>query len=54
MLGPLGVAGTPEEARDQLEDVAALAAIDEPLVVIPDGTDEELRRETMEALGPTG
>ncbi len=52
MLGALGVAGTPEEARDQLADITALDAIDEPLVVIPDGTDEQLRRETMAALGP--
>lgn len=52
MIGALGVAGTPEEAREQLADIASLDAIDVPLVVIPDGTDEELRTETMEALGP--
>ena len=54
MIGALGVAGTPAEAREQLAEIASLDAIDEPLVVIPDGTDEELRTETIEALAPEG
>ncbi|MFC7071788.1 LLM class flavin-dependent oxidoreductase [Halovenus rubra] len=52
MLDTLGVAGTPEQARNQLAEVAALDAVDVPLVVIPDDTGDELRRETMEALAP--
>lgn len=52
MIDALGVAGTPEGAREQLADIAALDAVDVPLVVVPDGTSEELRETTMEALGP--
>lgn len=52
MVAALGVAGTPEEAREQLTDIAALDAIDEPLVVIPDGAGEELRNATVDALAP--
>ena len=52
MLAGLAVAGTPEEARAQFEEVAALDIIDEPLVVIPDGTSEEIVRQTVTALSP--
>ncbi|MFC7058825.1 LLM class flavin-dependent oxidoreductase [Halovenus salina] len=52
MLDALGVAGTPQAARDQLAEIAALDAVDVPLVVIPDDTGDELRRETMDALAP--
>jgi 5,10-methylenetetrahydromethanopterin reductase len=52
MLDALGVAGTPAQARDQLDEIAALDAIDEPLVVIPDGVDDEMRTATLEALAP--
>ncbi|SDJ79748.1 Flavin-dependent oxidoreductase, luciferase family (includes alkanesulfonate monooxygenase SsuD and methylene tetrahydromethanopterin reductase) [Halovenus aranensis] len=52
MLDALGVAGTPEQARDRLAEIAALDAVDVPLVVVPDDTGDELRRETMEALAP--
>jgi len=52
MIRALGVAGAPEQAREQLAEIAALEAIDEVLVVLPDGTDEGLRAATLEALAP--
>ncbi len=52
MIAALGVAGTPAQAREQLADIAALDAVDEPLVVVPDGVGENMRETTMEALGP--
>ncbi|MFC5969782.1 LLM class flavin-dependent oxidoreductase [Halomarina salina] len=51
MVAALGVAGTPEEAREQLREVAELDAIDRPLVVIPNGA-EERAEQTMEELAP--
>jgi len=52
MVAALGVAGTPEAARDQLREVAAIDAIDEPIVVIPEAASEELAERTVEALAP--
>ncbi|WP_338905434.1 LLM class flavin-dependent oxidoreductase [Salinibaculum marinum] len=52
MVDALGVAGTPEEARGQFDEVAALDAIDEPIVVIPVGTEEAMAERTVEALAP--
>jgi alkanesulfonate monooxygenase SsuD/methylene tetrahydromethanopterin reductase-like flavin-dependent oxidoreductase (luciferase family) len=52
MLGALGVAGTPAQARDQFDEIARLDAIDEPLVVIPDGIDDRMRTQTVDALAP--
>jgi alkanesulfonate monooxygenase SsuD/methylene tetrahydromethanopterin reductase-like flavin-dependent oxidoreductase (luciferase family) len=52
MLASLAVAGTPEEAREQFADVAGLEVIDEPLVVVPDGTPEEIVDQTLVALAP--
>ncbi|MFD1512620.1 LLM class flavin-dependent oxidoreductase [Halomarina rubra] len=51
MVATLGVAGTPEEARQQLRDVAAIDAIDRPLVVIPNGA-EARADQTLEELAP--
>lgn len=53
MIAGLGVAGTPEDAREQLADIASLSAVDEPLVVIPEGVDEAIRRETVAELAPS-
>lgn len=53
MLAALAVAGTPEQAREQFAEVAALDVVDEPLVVVPDGTPENVARQTVEALAPT-
>lgn len=52
MVAALGVAGRPGDARDQLEDIATLDIVDEPLVVIPEGAGVELRARTVEALAP--
>ena len=52
MVAALGVAGTPETAREQFREVAALDAVDEPLVVVPDGTPEDVASQTVEALAP--
>ncbi len=52
MTAALGVAGTPDEARAQFDDIAALDAIDEPIVVIPVGTEREMAEYTIEQLAP--
>ncbi len=52
MVQALGVAGTAEEARAQLADINEIDIIDEPIVVVPSGADEELIWRTIEELGP--
>ena len=52
MLEGLTVAGTPEEAREQFDGVAALDIIDEPIVVIPSGASDEVADRTVETLAP--
>jgi alkanesulfonate monooxygenase SsuD/methylene tetrahydromethanopterin reductase-like flavin-dependent oxidoreductase (luciferase family) len=52
MVEALGVAGTPEEAREQFDDVAAIDAIDEPILVIPVGTETEMAEYTISELAP--
>lgn len=52
MIRALGVAGTPAEAREQLAEVAALDAVDEPLVVPPTGISGTMKSETIDALSP--
>jgi 5,10-methylenetetrahydromethanopterin reductase len=52
MVSALGVAGTPESAREQLRAIAAIDVIDEPIVVVPTGTSEPLRRRTVDELSP--
>jgi alkanesulfonate monooxygenase SsuD/methylene tetrahydromethanopterin reductase-like flavin-dependent oxidoreductase (luciferase family) len=52
MIDGLTVAGTPDQAREQFEAVAAHSVIDEPLVVVPDGTPAEIVEQTVTALGP--
>jgi alkanesulfonate monooxygenase SsuD/methylene tetrahydromethanopterin reductase-like flavin-dependent oxidoreductase (luciferase family) len=52
MVDALGVAGTPESARERLREIAAIDVVDEPIVVVPAGTSEERRRRTIEALAP--
>ena len=52
MVRDLAVAGTPADAREQFETVAALDVIDEPLVVVPDGADEDIVAQTVTALAP--
>jgi alkanesulfonate monooxygenase SsuD/methylene tetrahydromethanopterin reductase-like flavin-dependent oxidoreductase (luciferase family) len=52
MVDALGVAGTPETAREQFEAVASLDAVDHPIVVVPDGADADLTDRTIAALAP--
>jgi alkanesulfonate monooxygenase SsuD/methylene tetrahydromethanopterin reductase-like flavin-dependent oxidoreductase (luciferase family) len=52
MVEALGVAGTPEQARQQFDDVAAIDAIDEPILVIPVGTGTEMAEYTISELAP--
>jgi hypothetical protein len=46
------VAGTPEVARERLAEVTALEAVDEPIVVVPEGASEALTERTVETLAP--
>lgn len=52
MLAEFGVAGTPEDARDQLRDVLAIDAVDRVIVYPPAGIDRAMLDRTVEALSP--
>jgi 5,10-methylenetetrahydromethanopterin reductase len=52
MVAALGVAGTPAEARERLDDVLANDAITQPLLTIPNNADEETAILTIEELAP--
>ncbi|PSP81506.1 LLM class flavin-dependent oxidoreductase [Halobacteriales archaeon QS_1_68_20] len=52
MVDALGVAGTPERARERLRDLVAETAIDYPILVVPAQAAGELAEPTMEALAP--
>jgi len=52
MLTEFGVAGTPEDARDQLRDVLALDAVDRVIVYPPAGIDGEMLDRTVDELSP--
>ena len=52
MVDALGVAGTPETARERFEAVASLDTVDHPSVVVPDGASEATTGRTIEALAP--
>ena len=52
MVAALGVAGTPESARDQFREIAAMDVIDEPLVAIPADSSAEMAERTMNELAP--
>jgi 5,10-methylenetetrahydromethanopterin reductase len=51
MVSALGVAGTPDEAREQLRELTSMKAIDHPLLVIPSNA-TELAEQTVEELAP--
>jgi 5,10-methylenetetrahydromethanopterin reductase len=51
MVTALGVAGTPDEARQQLRDLVSMDAIDHPLLTIPNNA-TQLADQTIEALAP--
>ena len=48
----LGVAGTPEAAREQLRELVAETPIDRPLLTIPEQAADDLAEGTIEALAP--
>ena len=52
MVDALGVAGTPEDARQQLETLEAETPIDHAIVVVPAQAAGELTDSTVEALAP--
>ncbi|ADJ14374.1 luciferase-like protein [Halalkalicoccus jeotgali B3] len=52
MVEALGVAGTPEGARERFERVAGTAPITEPIVVVPSNAGRELAERTIETLAP--
>ncbi|MFB6125247.1 MAG: LLM class flavin-dependent oxidoreductase [Halanaeroarchaeum sp.] len=52
MVAALGVAGTPEEAREQFAAVADIDCVTRPMVTIPSSADEEMALATIEALAP--
>ena len=51
MVAALGVAGTPDEAREQLRDVAGMDVVDRPLLTIPNSAGH-LAERTLEELAP--
>ncbi|MFB6311851.1 MAG: LLM class flavin-dependent oxidoreductase [Salinirussus sp.] len=52
MISGLGVAGSAEQAREQLATIRDIDVIDEPIVVMPGGADETTMDRTIEALAP--
>jgi alkanesulfonate monooxygenase SsuD/methylene tetrahydromethanopterin reductase-like flavin-dependent oxidoreductase (luciferase family) len=52
MVEALGVAGTPETAREQFRAVADVDCVTRPMVTIPSNADDELTERTIEALAP--
>lgn len=52
MIEGLAIAGTPQQAQEQLAGLSENEAIDEPLIVIPDGVDQNLKRRTVRTLAP--
>lgn len=51
MLAALGVAGTPEVARDQLRELASMDTVDRPLLTVPNNA-TQLAEQTIEELAP--
>jgi alkanesulfonate monooxygenase SsuD/methylene tetrahydromethanopterin reductase-like flavin-dependent oxidoreductase (luciferase family) len=52
MIEALGVAGTPETARERLGEVLALDVIDEPMIAVPQNASAEMVERTVEELSP--
>lgn len=53
MVDALGVAGTPERAREQFRAVADIDCVTRPMVTIPGNADEAMVERTVEALAPS-
>lgn len=52
MVHALGVAGTPDEAAEQLETILDLGVLDRPMLTVPRQADDDLTLATIEALAP--
>ncbi|MFC4245417.1 LLM class flavin-dependent oxidoreductase [Natribaculum luteum] len=52
MVRALGVAGTPEQAREQFQEIADIDCVTRPMVTIPSNADEETVERTIEELAP--
>ena len=52
MVADLGVAGTPDQAREQLAELEAMDVVDASLVVVPNGVSQQLKNDTVDALSP--
>lgn len=52
MVDALGVAGTPETAREKFDDLMDRTPIDHPILVVPAQAAEEFHERTFEALAP--
>ena len=52
MIDALGVAGTPETARERLGEVIDLDVVDEPMIAIPQNAPAEMVERTVEELAP--
>jgi alkanesulfonate monooxygenase SsuD/methylene tetrahydromethanopterin reductase-like flavin-dependent oxidoreductase (luciferase family) len=53
MAADLGIAGTPEQAREKRDSVADRDVVDRLLLTVPQQVEGELARETIRALGPS-
>lgn len=53
MVDALGVAGTPEQAREQFEAIADIDCVTRPMVTIPSNADDETVERTIEELSPS-
>jgi 5,10-methylenetetrahydromethanopterin reductase len=53
MVTALGVAGTPEQAREQFQQITDIDCITRPMVTIPSNADEKMTERTIEALAPS-
>ncbi|ADB59430.1 Luciferase-like, subgroup [Haloterrigena turkmenica DSM 5511] len=52
MLADLGVAGTPDDAREQLRTLVAETGIDHPIVVVPEPASRDVVETTIDELAP--
>ncbi|SDR30063.1 LLM class flavin-dependent oxidoreductase [Natronobacterium texcoconense] len=54
MVDELGVAGTPEQAREKLRTLVSETIVDRPLITIPEQAADEVAEPTIEAFAPLG
>jgi len=51
MIEALGIAGTPESAREQLRELVETTIIDIPIVKVPRSAEDDVLEETITQLG---